>query len=136
MHRVASPAGKMSAPGGGSRLLVQYVVLRGDLARAPLSWPLGALVAQACHAATAALHLYRAHPDTAAYLEDLGNMRKVVLQIPDEAALRGLATRLREESVDHTLWLEQPENTPTCLALRPYPRDEVRSHLRELKLFK
>ncbi|XP_038627470.1 putative peptidyl-tRNA hydrolase PTRHD1 [Tachyglossus aculeatus] len=126
----------MSVPRAGPRVLVQYVVLRGDLSRAPLSWPLGALVAQACHAATAALHVYRAHPDTAAYLGDLGSMRKVVLEIPDEAALKALATHLQQESVDHTLWLEQPENTPTCLALRPYPKDEVNSHLRKLKLLK
>ncbi len=59
-------------------VLVQYVVLRGDLVE---KWPLGALVAQACHASTAALHLYREDPATQAYLEKLDSMHKVVLRV-------------------------------------------------------
>jgi len=38
-------------------VVVQYVVVRGDLL-ARQGWPLGALLAQACHAATAAIHLH------------------------------------------------------------------------------
>ena len=45
-------------------VLVQYVVLRRDLADA---WPLGSVVAQGCHAAVAAVWAHRDHPDTAAY---------------------------------------------------------------------
>jgi len=36
-------------------VVVQYLVVRGDLL-ASLGWPLGAVMAQACHAATAAIH--------------------------------------------------------------------------------
>lgn len=64
-----------------ARTLVQYVVLRGDLRREPLSWPLGALVAQACHAALAVTHAHCQHPDTAVYLEQGGSMRTVVLEV-------------------------------------------------------
>lgn len=60
--------------------LVQYVVLRRDL-QAVLGWPLGALVAQACHAATAAIHLHYEHPQTREYLQDLDTMHKVVLEV-------------------------------------------------------
>ncbi|NXB36304.1 PTRD1 hydrolase, partial [Eulacestoma nigropectus] len=74
----AAAYGGMAAPGAAA--LVQYVVLRGDLARPPLSWPLGAVVAQGCHAARAAAHAYREHPDTGAYLEQGGAMRTVVLE--------------------------------------------------------
>ena len=42
--------------------LVQYVVVRGDLAQA-LKWPLGAVVAQACHACTAVAYLWRDDPN-------------------------------------------------------------------------
>ena len=35
--------------------IVQYVVLRRDLLDPPLSWTLGSLVAQGCHASIAAL---------------------------------------------------------------------------------
>lgn len=69
----------MAAAGAAS--LVQYVVLRGDLSRPPLSWPLGAVVAQGCHAALAAAHAHRRHPHTAAYLELGGAMRTVVLEV-------------------------------------------------------
>ncbi|KAM4787015.1 putative peptidyl-tRNA hydrolase PTRHD1 [Cyanocitta cristata] len=114
--------------------LVQYVVLRGDLTRPPLSWPLGAVVAQGCHAALAAVHEYRERPDTAAYLEQGGAMRTVVLEAPDEASLVDLARILREKGVEHRLWLEQPEGIPTCLALRPYPKDRLQRHLRNFQL--
>jgi hypothetical protein len=85
MHRGAGSAirmvGKMAASGAEPQILVQYLVLRKDLSQAPFSWPAGALVAQACHAATAALHLHRDHPHTATYLRELGRMRKVVLEV-------------------------------------------------------
>ncbi|NXO46710.1 PTRD1 hydrolase, partial [Locustella ochotensis] len=116
--------------------LVQYVVLRGDLARPPRSWPLGAVVAQGCHAALAAVHGYREHPDTGAYLEQGGAMRTVVLEAPDEQSLLALARQLRDAAVDHRLWTEQPEAVPTCLALRPYPKHQVQPHLKHLKLLK
>lgn len=114
--------------------LVQYVVLRGDLARPPLSWPLGALVAQGCHAALAAVHAYRDHPDTGAYLEQGGAMRTVVLEAKDEVSLLDLVQILRQNSIEHCLWTEHPEGIPTCLALRPYPKDQVQRLLRNFRL--
>lgn len=75
----------MAAPSAEPQVLVQYLVLRKDLSRAPFSWPAGALVAQACHAATAALHVHRDHPHTVAYLRELGRMRKVVLEVRHRA---------------------------------------------------
>ena len=57
---------------------MQYVVLRRDL-WADLGWPLGSVVAQACHAATAALWLSREEPATASYCaaESIDHMHKV-----------------------------------------------------------
>lgn len=85
MHRGVGPGiqmvRKMAGSGAEPQILVQYLVLRKDLSQAPFSWPTGALVAQACHAATAALHLHREHPHTVAYLRELGRMRKVVLEV-------------------------------------------------------
>ncbi|XP_034435303.1 putative peptidyl-tRNA hydrolase PTRHD1 isoform X1 [Hippoglossus hippoglossus] len=126
----------MAASGAGSPArLVQYVVVRSDLVHA-LSWPLGAVITQACHAATAALHVFRSDPDTARYLEELDSMHKVVLGVPDEAALTALSETLTQAGVSHKLWLEQPENFPTCLALKPYPKETVQPLLRKFKLFK
>ena len=63
-----------------SMQLVQYVVVRGDLLRL-LSWPTGAVIAQACHASTAALWSHRDDPNTIKYTSELDNMRKVVLEV-------------------------------------------------------
>ncbi|KAL8185002.1 UNVERIFIED_CONTAM: peptidyl-tRNA hydrolase domain-containing protein 1 [Gekko kuhli] len=119
-----------------ARALVQYVVLRGDLLREPLSWPLGALVAQACHAALAVTHAYYDHPDTSTYLAQGGSMRTVVLEAPDESALTALAETLQQNGIDHKVWTEQPEDIPTCIALRPYPKEDVHRHLKKFKLLK
>lgn len=151
----------MSASGAGPPgvRLVQYVVVRSDLTQ-KLSWPLGAVIAQACHAATAAIHVHYEDPDTRRYLADLDSMHKVVLavrdlplpvpnlvgsncsdccvrlQAPDEAALCGLADALTRAGVAHKLWVEQPEDIPTCLALKPYPKETAQPHMRKFKLFK
>lgn len=60
--------------------LIQYVLVRGDLAK-NLKWPLGAVIAQACHACVAAIHLFQQDPHTQAYLNDLNNMHKAVLEV-------------------------------------------------------
>ncbi|KAI7799956.1 putative peptidyl-tRNA hydrolase PTRHD1 [Triplophysa rosa] len=126
----------MATPSGStSRRLVQYVIVRSDLIHA-LSWPLGAVITQACHAATAAIHLNYNDPDTQDYLAELDTMHKVVLQAPDEASLTTLSNTLCEKSIAHKLWMEQPENIPTCLALKPYPKDTVQPFLKKFKLFK
>lgn len=137
--------------------IVQYVIVRGDLTT-KLAWPLGALIAQCCHATTAVAHLYRDDPDTLAYFDDLDNMHKVVLvvrippinlnnysliksvqqtrQADDEPALRKLAQTLDDNAVKHKLWIEMPENTPTCIALKPYRKDDVHKFVKKFKLLK
>lgn len=71
----------MAVPAVGSPgRLVQYIVVRSDLVH-ELSWPLGAVIAQACHAATAAVHLHYGDPDTQRYLSELDSMHKVVLGV-------------------------------------------------------
>lgn len=58
--------------------LVQYVVLRRDL-WTEKSWPLGSVIAQGCHASTAALWLSRESQATKAYCapDKLDSMHKV-----------------------------------------------------------
>lgn len=60
--------------------VVQYLIVRGDLIKT-LKWPVGALIAQACHASTAAMHLFYSDAHTVEYLENLDNMHKVVLEV-------------------------------------------------------
>ena len=65
-----------------SVVLVQYVAVRGDLWRAQ-KWPIGALIAQGCHATTAVLHTFRDDPNVREYLTDADRMHKVVLEASD-----------------------------------------------------
>ncbi|KAH8290038.1 hypothetical protein KR093_007666 [Drosophila rubida] len=115
--------------------IVQYIVVRSDL-RNTLNWPLGAVIAQCCHATAAVMSLHVEDEETQAYLKDLDNMHKVVLEAKDEAALVKLSEKLKENEIKHKLWIEQPENTPTCLAIKPYVKDAVHKYVKNLKLLK
>ncbi|XP_063627966.1 putative peptidyl-tRNA hydrolase PTRHD1 [Cydia splendana] len=118
-----------------SNTIVQYVLLRSDLLK-ELGWSIGALVAQACHATTAVLHLYKDDEQTVCYLNDLDYMHKVVLEVPNEETLKKLAEKLKENDIAHKLWIEQPENIATSLALKPYPKDEVKKFVGKFQLYK
>ncbi|XP_045449050.1 putative peptidyl-tRNA hydrolase PTRHD1 [Melitaea cinxia] len=118
-----------------SNTLVQYVLLRSDLLK-DLGWSIGALVAQACHASTAVLHIFKEDEYTIQYLNNLDNMHKVVLEVPNEESLNKIAEKLKENSISHKLWIEQPENIPTCLAIKPYPKDEIKKYVGKFKLYK
>ena len=61
---------------------------------------------------------------------------QVVLEIKGEAQLRTLAEKLTEAGVAHKLWVEQPEDFPTCLATAPAHKSAVGSHFNKFKLCK
>lgn len=115
--------------------IVQYIIVRSDLVKT-LSWPVGALIAQACHAATAVMHQFYNHEDTQTYLSELDCMHKIVLEVKGEQELQKLKDKLVEGAIDHKMWIEQPENYPTCLAVRPYPKAQVQHYFKGLKLYK
>ena len=112
---------------------VQYIVLRTDLVK---TWPTGAFVAQACHASTAAIAKFQSDPNTKAYISDLENMTKITLGIKSEEKLKNLAIKLTENSIDHHLWNEQPENYPTALATKPYLKSDVEIYFKKFNLLK
>nr|ADD24398.1 protein C2orf79 homolog [Lepeophtheirus salmonis] len=116
-----------------SSLLVQYIIIREDLVRS-LAWPLGAVIAQGCHACVAVIHEFYHDEDTVKYLRDIDNMRKVVLKIKDEETLSALSKKLNDNEIKHKLWTEQPENYPTCIALKPYEKSRVHPFLKHLRL--
>ena len=58
--------------------LVQYVLVRGDLKS---TWPLGAIIAQACHACTAVIYQFRNDENVVNYTSDMDNMHKCVLEV-------------------------------------------------------
>ena len=61
---------------------------------------------------------------------------QVVLEIKGKEQLLNLALKLQEAGVRHKLWVEQPENFPTCLATAPLEKDSIQQHFKRLKLCK
>lgn len=61
-------------------VIVQYIAVRSDL-KTSLGWPLGAVIAQACHAATAAINESISDVHVQSYLQDIDKMHKVVLEV-------------------------------------------------------
>lgn len=57
-------------------------------------------------------------------------------QAKDEESLKELSQMLTTSQVDFKLWVEQPENFPTCLATRPYPKEEIQQYFKQFKLMK
>ena len=61
---------------------------------------------------------------------------RLYLQAPSQSELEKLSQDLSANQIDHKLWIEQPENYPTCLATKPYPKQQIQSFFKKLKLFK
>ena len=112
-------------------IIVQYIVLRKDL-----NWPLGALIAQCCHASTAAMHLYSSDELTQRYFSNLDNMHKVVLGAENLADLESLNKKLIDNNLKFKLWTEQPENILTGLATKPYLKKDIEKFFKRFKLLK
>ncbi|KAK1438333.1 hypothetical protein QVD17_04140 [Tagetes erecta] len=137
-RRSAPMASSTEDPSAGnsestSDVLVQYVVLRRDLID---TWPLGSVVTQGCHASVAAIWSHKDDPHTIDYCSpnNLDSMHKVTLEVKGETQLKNLSDKLTSNNIAHKLWIEQPENYPTCLASKPYPKSVVSSFFKKLKL--
>ncbi|KAJ0817446.1 putative peptidyl-tRNA hydrolase, PTH2, peptidyl-tRNA hydrolase II domain superfamily [Helianthus annuus] len=63
-------------------------------------------------------------------------MVQVTLEVKGEVQLKNLSEKLTSNNIAHKLWIEQPENYPTCLASRPYPKSVVSPFFKKLKLCK
>ncbi|KDP33454.1 hypothetical protein JCGZ_07025 [Jatropha curcas] len=116
-------------------VVVQYVVLRRDLID---TWPLGSVVTQGCHASVCAIWANKDDPHTLEYCspQHIDSMHKVTLEVKGEAQMLNLSEKLKAGGIAHKLWIEQPENIPTCLATKPYPKSIVSVFFKKLKLCK
>ena len=61
---------------------------------------------------------------------------QVVLEVKGEAQLVNLSKKLADAGIDHHMWMEQPENFPTCLATRPQRKSQVHQYFKKLRLFR
>ncbi|OII73772.1 RNA polymerase II CTD NL1 interacting protein like phosphatase [Cryptosporidium ubiquitum] len=91
--------------------IIQYILIRSDL-----GWSQGSIIAQACHASSAAIFENIEKESVKEYLREINEMRKVVLNCPDEKTLRSVSSDLKAKKILHKLWIELPENIPTCIA--------------------
>ncbi|XP_013630801.1 PREDICTED: putative peptidyl-tRNA hydrolase PTRHD1 [Brassica oleracea var. oleracea] len=116
-------------------VVVQYVVLRRDLID---SWPLGSVVTQGCHASVAAIWSFRDDPVTLQYCDPqhIDSMHKVTLEVKGETQMMNLSEKLKSGGISHKVWMEHPENIPTCIATKPYPKSQVSPFFKKLKLCK
>ena len=62
--------------------VVQHIVVRSDLSGA-LQWPMGSVIAQACHASVAVIIENARDPSVESYvsLENIDSMHKVVVEV-------------------------------------------------------
>lgn len=72
--------------------IVMYLILRRDLI-STLNWPIGALVAQGCHAATAVLWQHKDDEHVKVYMTAMDSMRKVVLEVCAKCSWHHLGCR-------------------------------------------
>lgn len=61
---------------------------------------------------------------------------QVTLEVKGETQIVNLTEKLKGGGIAHKLWIEQPENIPTCLATKPYPKSIISSYFKKLKLCK
>lgn len=116
--------------------LVQYILLRRDLKKMK-NYNDGAIIAQACHASNAIL--YRTINDSLSqmYFQDLDRMHKIILGIDgNEKELLELSELLKQNTIEHYLWIEQPENIPTAIAVKPYWKKDVEGYFSKFKLYR
>ncbi|PJF19797.1 MGC154811 protein [Paramicrosporidium saccamoebae] len=121
--------------------LVQYVILNNAVMTGTsgwfqigkfLGWGTGEIATQACHACVAAISTFAHLPDTQKYIspECIQSMTKTT----SDAEFRTTLDTLNKAGIEHYCWTEQPENTMTCIALRPYEKSTVSRYLRQLNL--
>jgi peptidyl-tRNA hydrolase len=120
--------------------VVQYVVVRTDLVQS-MGWPLGSVVAQACHAAVAIIWRERNHSELMREYfgendELVPSMHTVVLGISSEEKMMNLSAKLDAGEISHHLWREQPENIVTALASVPARKSVLSPFFRSLKLLR
>lgn len=117
-------------------VIVQYILLRRDLKKMK-NYNDGAIIAQACHASSAILYKTIDDNLTKSYLNDLDRMHKIVLGVDGgENEMNEISNLLKQNSIEHYLWIEQPENIPTAIAVKPYYKNTIEQYFSKYKLYR
>ncbi|WKS79600.1 hypothetical protein CPCDC_8g3410 [Cryptosporidium sp. 43IA8] len=91
--------------------IIQYILVRSDL-----GWSTGSIIVHLILLSSAAIFENLGEDSVKEYLKEINQMRKVVLNCPDEKTLRNVSSDLKARKVIHKLWVELPESIPTCIA--------------------
>lgn len=62
-------------------------------------------------------------------------MHKIMLEVSSEEELLNYSEKLKEKEISFKLWIEQPENIPTCLATAPCTKETFKKICKGLKMF-
>ncbi|KAM3725599.1 putative peptidyl-tRNA hydrolase [Dirofilaria immitis] len=111
---------------------IMYLIMRSDLIT-DLKWSVGAVAAQAAHAATACIWTFREDSEVMEYMKDISHLRKVTLKVLNESELRNLEKKLQDCNVDYYLWTE--DRMAVCIALKPQFKSFIEQYVKHLKLF-
>jgi len=69
---------------------------------------------------------------TKQFLFGCNHVMQVVLEVKSQQQLENLSSKLADEGILHKLWIEQPEDYPTCLATKPYRRSQAAPFLKSI----
>lgn len=116
--------------------IIQYILINKEII--DKKWTLGSIIAQGCHACIAVIAENLEDELVKEYIkfENINDMHKVVLQINDTKELQHLSSILDKNSLKYKLWVEQPENIVTALAVKPYHRDFIKDYFKKYPLLK
>ncbi|CRG93684.1 conserved protein, unknown function [Plasmodium gallinaceum] len=116
--------------------IIQYILINKEIL--DKKWPLGSIIAQACHACVAVIAENIDDNIVKEYLspENINNMHKVILKVENTEELKNLSSILDKESFKYKIWTEYPENILTALALKPYYKNTVRDYFKKYQLLK
>lgn len=116
--------------------IIQYILINKEII--DKKWTLGSIIAQGCHACVAVIAENLEDDLVKEYIkcEHLNDMHKIVLQINDTKELQHISSVLDKNSLKYKLWVEQPENIITALAVKPYHRDFIKDYFKKYPLLK
>lgn len=107
----------------------QLLFLRSDLDQMPV----GALVAQGCHASIAALEEFKDEESTKEYLKELTGMTTIVYKI-QESDIEPIIDKLNKFGLKYHIWLENGL-VVTCIATIPINKKFCGMFRNKYKLF-
>jgi peptidyl-tRNA hydrolase len=114
--------------------LIQYILVISDNV---VGWPMGAIVAQGCHAVTACVAKYGSLEIFKDYTaaSNIQNMRKAVLSCTLDKWMQ-IKTMMINGQIEFIEWYEQPENVLTAVAVVPGSKLTLKRYLGDLTLLR